>query len=154
MQRTTTVAVLPRLGLALVLAVLPAWSTAHAGPPTEPRWSVVLTTAPHHPQDVWFTATGNNTEGWVGGGCLCLGPLAQGLGPGDHATILVEVIEAGVFGIDGTPVPPGTHFAPGIPDPLGPRDGPGEELPGRNFDMVVGRTFYVITISDVVASNL
>src|SRR3954454_22160887 len=117
MQRTTTVAVLPRLGLALVLAVLPAWSTAHAGPPTEPRWSLVLSTAPHHPQDVWFTATGNNTDGWNGGGCICLGPLAQGLGPGDHATAQVEVLEGGIYGVDGTPVLSGPYFAPGHPCP-------------------------------------
>ncbi|MCI0463221.1 MAG: hypothetical protein L0Z62_40255 [Gemmataceae bacterium] len=142
------------LALLLVLAVLPAWSDAPAQPASEPRWSIVLSTAPDHPQDIWFAAMGNNTVGWQGGGCICLGPLAQGLGPGDHATILIEVLEAGLFGIDGLPVPPGTYFAPGIPDPFGPRDGPGEELPGRDFDMVVGCTFYVITRGYVVESNL
>jgi hypothetical protein len=139
---------------AVALTLLCSGSGAPAGALTEPRWSVVLSTAPHHPQDVWFAASGNNTVGWNGGGCLCLGPLAQGLGPGDHATILVDVLEAGVFGIDGLPVPPGTYFAPGIPVPFGPRNGPGEELPGRTFDMVVGRTFYMILEGYIVESNL
>lgn len=127
---------------------------AVADPPTEPRWSVVLSTAPHHPQDVWFTATGNNVDGWHSGGCICIGPLAQGLGPGDHATALIDIVEGGVVGIDGLPVPPGTYFAPGIPEPLGPKDGPGAELPGRDFDVTVGETFYVLGFMEIVESNL
>src|SRR5215207_4344352 len=94
---------------ALLTSPLARTTTISAAPPTAPRWSVVLTTAPHWPQDVWFTGTGNNTDGWRGGGCLCLGGLAQGLGPGDHATILIDVLEGGVYGVDGTPVPPGTY---------------------------------------------
>src|SRR3954449_4770998 len=100
------------LVLGCVFAVSTSLTTASAGQPTNPRWSVVLSTAPHAPQDVWFTATGNNTEGWRGGGCICLGPLAQGLGPGDHATALVEVLEGGIYGVDGLPVDAGTYFAP------------------------------------------
>lgn len=89
-----------------------------------------------------------------GGGSICLGPLGQGLGPGDHATALVEVLEGGIYGIDGMPVPPMAYFAPGIPVPLGPRDGPGAELPGRDFELVPGRTFYLITRHTIVESNL
>src|SRR3954469_25180115 len=113
---------------AVVLAALIPMSLARtagsAGRPAAPRWSVVLTTAPHAPQDVWFTGQGNNTDGWQGGGCLCLGGLAQGLGPGDHASILIDVVECGVFGVDGTPVPAGTYIAPG-PSVIRPRTGPG-----------------------------
>ena len=58
------------------------------------------------------------------------------------------------FGVDGMPVPPGTYFAPGIPSPFGPKDGPGEELPGREFEMVVGETFYLIMEGYVVESSL
>jgi hypothetical protein len=141
------------LALALVLTAPLARITSTAAPPTEPRWSLVVTTAPHHPQDVWFTATGNNTDGWHGGGCLCIGPLAQGLGPGDHATILIDVVEAGVFGIDGTPVAPGTYIAPGV-SVVRPRTGPAEELSDREFEMEEGRTFYVIAESYIVESNI
>src|SRR5687768_8849067 len=115
--------VLAAVSVVLVLPVLISFSPARAAPSTAPRWSLVVTTAPHAPQDVWFTATGNNADGWRGGGCLCLGPLAQGLGPGDHATILIDVVEGGVFGVEGTPVPSGTYIAPGatvIRDRTGP----------------------------------
>jgi len=141
------------LALAVVLTAPLARTISSAAPPTEPRWSIALTTAPHHPQDVWFTATGNNADGWQGGGCLCLGPLAQGLGPGDHATILIDVVEAGVFGIDGTPVEPGTYTAPGV-SVVRPRTGPGEELSDQEFEMVVGGTFYVIVEAYIVESNI
>jgi hypothetical protein len=79
--------------------------------PDELRWSVVLSTAPGNPQDVWIAATGNNEVGWRGGGSICLGPLAQGFEPGDHATIQTDVVEAGIIGVDGTPVEPG-HIPP------------------------------------------
>src|SRR5688572_14040139 len=117
--------------LAAALTAPAARTATSDAPPAAPRWSVVVTTAPHSPQDVWFTATGNNVDGWHGGGCLCLGPLAQGLGPGDHATVLIDVVDGGVFGVDGTPVLPGTYIAPGATfDPDAP-SGPGEELPDR-----------------------
>ena len=142
------------VALAAALTAPPARTATSDAPPTAPRWSVVLTTAPHSPQDVWFTATGNNADGWRGGGCLCIGPLAQGLGPGDHATILIDVVDGGVFGVDGTPVEPGTYVAPGATiDPDAP-SGPGEELPDREFKMTVGRTFYVIVDAVVVESNI
>jgi hypothetical protein len=143
------------VGVLFVLPALIPFSPARGdgGPATEPRWSLVVTTAPHAPQDVWFTATGNNTDGWNGGGCLCLGGLAQGLGPGDHATILIDVIEGGVFGVDGTPVPPGTYIAPGA-TVIRDVTGPGAELEDREFDMTPGRTFYVIVNAYIVESNI
>src|SRR4051794_33958085 len=97
------------VALAALIPLSLTRSATSAGPASAPRWSVVLSTAPHAPQDVWITATGNNEDGWRGGGCLCLGGLAQGLGPGDHATILIDVAEGGVYGVDGTPVPPGSY---------------------------------------------
>src|SRR5215207_9767606 len=97
-SRRPVALMLAAVGVVLVLPALIVSSTAQGtGPATAPRWSVVVTTAPHAPQDVWFTATGNNDDGWHGGGCLCLGGLAQGLGPTDHATILIDVVEGGVF---------------------------------------------------------
>ena len=147
--------VLAAVGVVLVLPALiqlsPARADGSGGPSAEPRWSVVLTTADHAPQDVWFTATGNNADGWRGGGCLCIGPLAQGLGPGDHVTFLIDVVEGGVFGVDGTPVDPGTYLAPGVPPA---RDsGPGAELEDREFEMTEGRTFYLIVNAYTVESN-
>lgn len=44
------------LGVALASAV--------ADPSTSPRWHVVVSSAPHNPQDVWFAGIGNNTDGW------------------------------------------------------------------------------------------
>lgn len=137
-----------------LLVLFAAVRSAEADPPTEPRWSVVVSTAPQTPQDVWFTTGGNNTDGWHGGGCICVGPLAQGLGPGDHATGLIDIFEGGIIGVDGMPVEPGIYFAPGIPFPLGPKNGPGAELPGRNFEVVAGQTFYVAGTNAIVESNL
>lgn len=145
---------LAAVGVVLVL-VLPALiPLAHGtGPASAPRWSVVVTTAPHAPQDVWFTATGNNVDGWHGGGCLCLGGLAQGLGPTDHATVLIDVVEGGVFGVDGTPVPEGLYLAPG-PTIIRDRTGPGAELEDRLFAMQERRTFYVIVDAYIAESNI
>src|SRR5205809_6221429 len=75
---------------------------------TAPVWSFVISTAPGLPQDVWVTGRGNNQDGWISAGVFCLGPLAQGLGPTQHATVDVDVVQAGIYAIDGTPVPPGT----------------------------------------------
>jgi hypothetical protein len=123
---------------AAVLAITPAGAAA------ADRWSIVVSTAPTNPQDIWFAASGSNASGWLGGGNVCLvGPLAQGLGVGDHATIKLDVVSAGIFGVDGTPVAPGTYVAPA-----------GTEFPARTFEMVVGRTFFVITRGFVVESNL
>jgi hypothetical protein len=139
------------LVLPALIQMSPARADGSGRPSTEPRWSVVLSTAPHAPQDVWFTGTGNNADGWRGGGCLCIGPLAQGLGPGDHVTFLIDVVEGGVFGVDGTPVAPGTYLAPGVPP--APDSGPGAELEDVEFEMTPGRTFYVIVNAYTVESN-
>jgi hypothetical protein len=58
-----------RVALALLaltgLAALPA-PTSAAGPAG--TWTVVITTAPQLPQDVWFAGRGNNAAGWESGG--------------------------------------------------------------------------------------
>src|SRR6476659_7666942 len=82
MQVRTLVA---RVAVALAALVpfslaLPAGSAGPSGPPSEPRWSVALSTAPHAPQDVWVVAQGNNADGWLSGGCLSLAGLARGPG--------------------------------------------------------------------------
>src|SRR5262249_17181383 len=56
-------------------------------------------TAPGLPQDVWVTGRGNNQDGWISAGVLCLGPLAQGFGPTQHATLDADVIQAGIYGV-------------------------------------------------------
>jgi hypothetical protein len=129
-------ALLALTGACLAVGALPASAAS------TDRWSIVISTARQLPQDVWIAANGNNTVGWRGGGVVCLGPLAQGFAPGDHATIQERVVAAGVLGIDGTPVPPGDYVAPGI------------ELPDREFDVVAGKTFFVILSGKVVESNI
>ena len=141
-----------------VLALAAALVPCPLPKPPPPRAHRAAVVARRHdrapaPQDVWFTATGNNADGWNGGGCLCLGGLAQGLGPGDHATILIDVVEGGVFGVDGTPVPAGTYTAPGATI-FRDLTGPGAELEDREFDMTPGRTFYVIVNAYIVESNI
>jgi hypothetical protein len=112
------------------------------------RWSFTIQGAAGLPQDVWIAALGSNSNGWLGGGSICLGPLAQGFEPGQSVTLLIDVVEAGVFGIDGAPVPttdaagnPVVYFAPGI------------ELPGRSFTLREGASFYAILDAYVVEST-
>ncbi len=116
-------------------------------------WSVAITTAPHHPQDVWMAAHGNNTDGFHGGGSVCLGVLANFDGPGDptpvflpgdHATLQTTVVEAGLFGVDGAPVPPGDYVAPGNPV---------DESPARAFSLQPGESFYVVFDGYVVNTS-
>lgn len=140
--------------MAVILALLGAPTGALADPPTQPRWSYVVSTAPHHPQDIWVSGTGNNVDGWVGGGSVCVGPLAAGLGPGDHATIQLRPLEGGIYGVDGTPVPPTTYVAPGSEGEPGEPTGPAEELEAREFVMEPGRVFYAIFEGYVVESNI
>jgi hypothetical protein len=127
---------------------------AQAVTPAQDDWSVVLTTAPQQPQDVWLAAHGDNTEGWNSGGSVCLGVLANDQGPtdpvpafepGDHATLLTDVVEAGVFGVDGAPVPPGDYFAPG--NAL-------DQSPGRSFTLTPGQSFYIVYDGTVINSSL
>ncbi len=106
-------------------------------------WTVVVTTAPGLPQDVWMAAHGNDTDGWNGGGSVCLGVLSNDLGPndpvpafepGDHATLLTTVVSAGVFGVDGTPVAAGNYLAPG--NAL-------DASPARAFSLANGQSYFV-----------
>lgn len=125
-----------------LLALFAALSAAQAQPPTQPLWSVEVSTAPHLPQDVWFAGTGNNLDGWNSGGSICLNQLAQGFPHGEQVTALVDIIEGGIYGVDGAPVLPGTYTFPGITEP--------------DFDYAVtpGTTFYVILDTFVVFSRL
>jgi hypothetical protein len=85
---------------------------------------------------------GNNSEGWQGGGSICLNTLAQGFDGGELVTLLLDVVEAGIFGEDGSPVAPGTYTFPGI------------ELPNFDYTVIVGQTFYVILDGYIVQSKL
>ena len=132
-------------GAALVLAVALLASGAArvtADGPSASRWSVEVTTAPHLPQDVWFAGMGNNADGWESGGSICLNGLAQGTGPGEDVTLLVDVVAGGIFGVDGSPVPAGTYHFPGI------------EEPDFDYTVTSGKTFYVVVDVYVVQSNL
>jgi len=130
-------------GLALALAALALPLTPLAAdPPTAPRWHVVVSTAPHIPQDVWFAGQGNNTDGWTSGGSICLNQLAQGFPHGEQVTFLLDIVEGGLVGADGTPVAPRTYRFPGI------------VLPAFDYAVTAGTTFYVILDAYVVQSRL
>ena len=114
-------------GMALALAVLALPLTPLAAdPPTATRWHVVVSTAPHLPQDVRLSGMGNNTDGWTSGGSMVLNQLAQGFPNGAQATLLLDIVEGGIVGKDGTPVAPGTYTFPGI------------ELPAFDYDVTTG----------------
>ena len=115
---------------------------AHAQSQSPDQWSFVISTAPGLPQDIWLSALGSNAAGWHGGGVLCLGPLAQGLDTGQHATLQTTVLQAGILGVDGQPVPDGDYTAPG------------EDLPARSFTLVIGQSFFVIFDAFVAESNI
>jgi hypothetical protein len=142
------------LGVVVLLAAFSGLARVSAGAPTAPVWSLVITTAPGLPQDVWFTAKGNNTDGWNGGGVLCLGLLAQGLGPTQHATVDADVVWAGIYGVDGTPVDPGTYTLPGGQLLTDGRTGPAELLGPRDYTLTPGKTFFMVFDAYVVESNL
>lgn len=125
---------------------------ALAQAPAAPEWTLVITTAPQLPQDVWLSASGSNDDGWHTGGSVCLGVLANAGGPndplgvfqpGDHAMLLPTVVEAGIFGVDGAPVPAGDYVAP----PAGPGRDP------RPFTLAAGESFYVAFDSYVINSS-
>jgi hypothetical protein len=74
--------------------------------------------------------------------------LAQGFDVGDHVTILVDVISAGIVGTDGSPVPttdingnPIQYFFPGI------------DIPGQYYTVTDGNTFFVIADGEVVETS-
>src|SRR5262245_36673266 len=129
------------LGLVLAALALPLRRSA-ADPPTAADWVVVVSTAPHIPQDVWFAGRGNNADGWTSGGSICLNQLAQGIPNGEQVTMLLDVIEGGILGQDGTPVAPGIYTFPGI------------ELDDFDYDVTAGTSFYVILDGYVVQSRL
>jgi len=140
--------------VAVALAVLAAPARVSAQGPTAPVWSVTLQTAPGLPQDIWVTGQGNNQDGWHGGGCLCLGPLAQGAGVTMHATVLTDPVGGGVYGVDGMPVPPGPYTLPGGQLLTAGRTGPAEIVEPREYTIAHGKTFFVVFDAYVVESNL
>jgi hypothetical protein len=105
-------------------------------------WSVEVSTARHLPQDVWFAGMGNNIDGWKGGGSICLNNLAQGIEGGEQLTFLLDAIEGGIFGVDGSPVAAGTYTFPGI------------ELPDIDYAITNGITYYVLLDAFIVQSKL
>jgi len=129
------------LALAAIALAVPLAPVA-AEPPTAPRWHVVVSTAPHIPQDVWFAGKGNNTDGWTSGGSICLNQLAQGFPNGEQVTMLLDIVEGGIVGQDGLPVAPGTYTFPGITEPE------------FDYDVTMGTSFYVIVDAYVVHSQL
>ena len=131
------------VALAIVAVLLASVRTPAAGhEPEGPNWSIVVTTAPHLPQDVWFAGSGSNDDGWHSGGSLCLNGLAQGFGPGEDVTALVDITEAGIFGDEGAPVPAGTYHFPGI------------ELPAYDYTVTKGKTFFVVVDLYIVQSRV
>src|SRR5262245_57862153 len=130
-------------GLALAVAglAMPVTPSA-ADQPTASRWYVAVSTAPHLPQDVWFAGKGNNTDGWTSGGSICLNQLAQGFPNGEQVTMLLDIVEGGILGEDGTPVAPGTYTFPGITEPT------------FAYDVTEGTAFYVILDAYIVQSDL
>jgi hypothetical protein len=106
-------------------------------------WSVVISTPPGVPQDVWMEGKGNDVDGWLSGGNVCLGILSSDQGPndptpafspGDHATLKTTVVAGGLLGVDGTPVPPGNYYAPG---------NAADQSPGRAFTLTAGSSYYL-----------
>lgn len=106
------------------------------------RWSVVFTTAPGIPQDIWITGMGNNAVGWNGGGCFCIGVLADNIPFGEHATGLANITAGGVVGPDGFPVPTGTYTF---------FDNEGNFA---DYTVTEGTTFYALIETEVVESNI
>lgn len=161
--------VIPALSLFVALAGGSALGCAGAGDPDEPlaaaesalqpsdadrTWNFTIQSAPHYPQDVWIAAHGSNTDGWNSGGSVCLGLLANSDGPtdptpaflpGDHATLLTTVLEAGVYGVDGLPVPPGDYVAPNVAADAAE--------PPYPFTLTEGQYFYTIFDGEVINSS-
>jgi hypothetical protein len=120
----------------------PVAVTVAAAAAARRTWSVQIGTAAGLPQDIWITAKGNNVDGWQGAGSVALvGPLADG-GLFVRTVTSVDGIEqGGVFGVDGTPVAPGTYTAPGITEPT------------IQFNVMAGQTFYVVLDEHIDNTN-
>lgn len=130
------------LGLVFLLVMYMPAGTEGAGK-NAAEWSVQIQTAAGEPQDVWIAGRGHNDDGWRGGGSICLGLLAQGFEVGDHVLLLTDLVEGGVIGEDGTPVPAGDYVAPS------------DELGDQEFTIDEdGGTFYVIVDTEVMNSNV
>lgn len=132
------------LGVAALALLLTSWAllplpVRAAG---ADRWSVMFTTAPGLPQDIWISGMGNNDVGWTGGGCFCLGVLADNLPVGWHATGLTDILAGGVIGPDGFPVPTGTYTF---------FDNDGHSA---DYTVAEGNTFYAFIETYVVESNI
>jgi hypothetical protein len=151
--RATPAVLTLMVAVVAALAVLSVPARVLADRPTAPVWSLVVATAPGLPQDVWFAANGNNTDGWRGGGCLFLGSLAQGLGPTQHATVLVDVYSEGIFGFDGTPVAPGAYTLPGGQILTDGRLGPAELQGPRDYTLSPGEAFFIAVDAQLIESN-
>ena len=113
------------------------------------RFAIAISTAPQLPQDIWVTGQGSNDDGWNGGGVICLGVLAQGIPKGQHATIKVDIVEAGFVGVDGVP----TDFL-GMPISGNTYTAPSEQFGDRTFTIVEGLTFFVILEGTVQNSTI
>jgi hypothetical protein len=133
------------LGLAALLGML----AIPESPAQAAEYAIVITTAPQLPQDIWVSGRGNNDDGWRGGGVICLGVLAQGIPKGQHATIKVDIAEAGFVGIDGDP-----EDAAGDPIAGGTFVAPSEQFGDRVFDVIAGQTFFVILEGTVQNSTI
>jgi len=142
------------LGSAVMCAMVLASAFVWAGNSTAPVWKIIIGTAPGLEQDVWVTGMGNNQDGWISAGVLCIGPLAQGFGPTQHATLDADIVAAGIFGIDGTLVPPGTYTLPGGTVSTSGPTGPAQLWPPRDFTLTPGKTFFIIFEIRVVESNI
>ena len=110
------------------------------------RFSIEVSTAPQIPQDIWISGKGNNTDGWTGGGVICLGVLAQGIQKGQRATLKGDVVEAGFVGVDGTP----TDFL-GRPISFQTYTAPSDQFGPLTFTVTPGVTFFIIL--DITVQN-
>jgi hypothetical protein len=144
-------AFLSAVAATLLLGADPRAANA-AGPYTESVWSLTIQGAPVTPhsdyvpqaQDVWVSGNGNNTDGWNSGGSLCLGILAEPpyFQLGDEVTLLTTIVEGGIYGVDGVPVPTGSYEAPSY------------QFGTYAYTMTPGQKFYVIFDAYIVESTL
>src|SRR5262249_26776907 len=70
------------------------------------------------------------------------------------ATIDVDIVEAGIYGVDGTPVPPGTYTLPGGTLFTCGRTGPAELWGPKDYTLTPGKTYFIIFDARVVESDI
>ena len=68
--------------------------------------------------------------------------------------MLVDVYSAGIFGVDGTPVDPGTYTLPGGQILTDWRLGPAELQPPRDYTLTIGETFFIAVDAELIESNI